>query len=477
MLRKFGLGVTAAAVAAAGAALATVSPANAQIAYTTNFTTSITYQNVGAGPATISLQFYPENSGTAIRFNVPVLAQGAGTSIFLGNVSGVSAGFTGSAVMSADQPVVATMVQVPPAGNAVRNRPIANGFSSGSSKVLIATVLKNKFNSSTKFSVQNVDTEAVNVTVDFYDADNAGAKVHTATVSALPVGAAKYFAADVIAELPVGFNGSAVITAKKTGDQPANVVAAAMELSTTSTGASSFEGVPTGGNSFYMASALCNTFSQNSAYAVQNTGEEGAGPAAVTVTYNTGKTETKTVAVGAKASFLGCGDSGTLNAPFSGSATITSTGNKIVAIGKVVGNGASTAFLGAASGSAKQVLPYVRWTDSRYDTASGFRQRTYIAIQNVSDTAVSGVTVKYYGKDGALLGSHALGPISAKGKLNSTAKDAGQTEFGYYTDGSFGGSAVVEGPAGSQLVVVARVQSKGDGTQQLAEDYNGIGVE
>lgn len=477
MFRKFGLGLTAAAVAATSAALATVSPASAQIAYSTSFTTSITYQNVGTGPATISLQFYPENNGTPVSFSPSPLAQGAGTSVFLGSVAGVGAGFTGSAVMSSDQPVVATMVQVPPAGNAVRNRPLANGFSTGSSKYLIATVLKNKFNSSTKFSIQNVDTEAANITVDFYDADNGGAKVHTATATGLPVGAAKYFAANDIAELPSGFNGSVVVTATKSGGQPANVVAAAMELSTTSTGASSFEGVPTGGNNFYMASAICNTFSQNSAYAVQNTGEEGAGAATVTVTYNTGTTETKTIAVGAKASFLGCGDTGTLNTPFSGSATITSTGNKIVAIGKVVGNGASTAFLGAASGSAKQVLPYVRWTDSRYDTASGFRQRTFIAIQNVSDTAVSGVTVKYYGKDGEALGTHTLPSIPAKGKVNSTAKDAGNAEFGYYTGGLFGGSAVVEGPAGSQLVVVARVQSKGDGTQQLAEDYNGIAVQ
>lgn len=426
-------------------------------AYQTSFTTSITYQNVETESSSIQIDFYNESSATPIQLSQPDLAGGAGASIFVGNVNGVNPAFRGSAVLSSSRRIVATLVQVPQGSNTVKNRPLSNGFEGdeGSTTFLVPTTLKDRFATTTVFSIQNVDSGAVNLTVQFYDSVTNNL-AHTATFDNLPSGAAKYYDLGTIAQLPVGFNGSAVVTA--TG----NVVASAMELSTTGGGAAAFEGVAQGGTPVYMATALCQTFGGTTSYAVQNT---GAATANVTVTYKPGDaTATAQIAPGAKASFVGCAVN---SAGFTGSAVITSD-QPIVAIGKVFGDGAaprpySTAFAGATAGASKIALPYVRWTaDATYN--NGSRQRVFIAIQNVGGAATGPVTVSYRDRTGAELCSQTIANIDAGAKANSnpstTTNPAPCAEFGFYGDGGTGGGAIVTGPSGSQLVAIARVQSK-----------------
>jgi hypothetical protein len=249
-----------------------------------------------------------------------------------------------------------------------------------------------------------------------------------------------------------------------------------MEMSIAGTGVSAFEGVTGGSKVVYMPSAICNAFGgQNTAYAVQNTSLSSS--ATVTVTYSNGLKEGPvTINAGTKRSFLGCTPS-LMPAGFSGSAIVTASGADVVAIGKVVGLGLSTAFVGASSGAERLALPYVRWSETQY--ASGVRQRTYIAIQNVGAALAAGaVTVKYTDKNGTVLGTHTLGAIASGAKVNSNPSSIGPVaaEFGYYTDGTYGGSAVISGPAGSQLVAVARVQSSVPPSSQVGEDFNGIPI-
>ena len=117
----------------------------------------------------------------------------------------------------------------------------------------------------------------------------------------------------------------------------------------------------------------------------------------------------------------------------------------------------------------------MRWTTTHlYD---GTRQRSYIAIQNVGAELPAGaVTVKYYDKAGVLVGTDTLGAIPSGAKVNSNAGNIGAAEFGYYPDGTFGGSAIVEGPTGSQLAVIVRIQTH-IGDVDMAEDYNGIAIQ
>lgn len=466
-------------------------PVSAQgSAYNTNFITSITYQNVGTATANITFTFYPTSGGTPISFN-RTLAANAGASLNVGSTNELS-GFSGqgSAVISSDQPIVATVVQLPQNAS-VRNRPLSNGFGSndGSNNVLIATVLKNTFNQTTKFSIQNADTTNVNVTLRFFAVGSA-TPTYTDTFT-LSAGTARFFDAGTISQLGTNFNGSATIQAS------GKVVATAIEATTdTSYKVSAFEGVAQGSNTVYMPSALCNFGStqQRSAYAVQNTSTTT--PATVIVTYkdtnnNTVASQNANIPANAKFSFQTCSASG-IPSNFSGSATITSSGAPIVAIGKVFSGSPAyaalaTAFVGASAGASKLAAPYVRWTQTRFDINPGNRQRAFIAIQNVGSGASGTITVKYYDLNGNLIGTHTITSINSGQKTNSTpfaaTPAAGKTtadlaEFGYI--GGFGGSATIEcAGTGCQIVAVVRVASANSATNPadiVAEDYNAIPI-
>jgi hypothetical protein len=461
-------------------ALVTAMTAFAGTAYNASFTTSITYQNVSENDATVAFNFYPQNDGTPITVNRNLPA-GAGASLFVGSLNEISPGFNGSVVMASDQPVVATMVQIASDPD-VRNRPLSNGFSAGSSEVLLATVLKNQFNTTSRFSVQNASSGPVNLTINLYNAADTSAPPIVVTHNNLPAGAAQYFDMGTLPGVTApNFNGSAVINAVESGtSNPAPIVASVLELSVTSVEASSFEGVTGGSDTVYMPSALCQAFGATTAYAVQNT--SSTQNAVVTVAYSNGNNDGATIAPGAKQSFIGC----TVNpANFNGSATITSTGGDIVVIGKVFGSGNSTAFVGASEGASKLALPYVRFTQAHW--TNGQRQRAYIAVQNVGANLAAGqVVLEYRDRDGDLVATHTLGAMATGQKLNSNASHPGVVlgpgksqsdldEFGYV--GGFGGSVIVQGPAGSELVAVVRIQSYVGGGNVVGEDYNGIPVD
>ena len=86
------------------------SAASAAPAYNTAFTVSVTYQNVGTAKAnTVVVDFFAEGSSAAISWPVAALESGASTSLAIGSVTSISTPFKGSAVLSSDQPIVATI--------------------------------------------------------------------------------------------------------------------------------------------------------------------------------------------------------------------------------------------------------------------------------------------------------------------------------------------------------------------------------
>jgi hypothetical protein len=444
-------------------------------AYGTQFVTSVTYMNVGDADATIAFDFYQAGSDTPISITRPTLAQYAASSIYVGSLSELSNGFQGSGMITSDQPIAATLVQVPPSSSSVKNRPLSTAFSAGSSVVTIPTVLKNTYNTNSVFSIQNIDTVGADLTVQFIPVEGS---MVTDTVSNLPAGAAKYYDMGTSSVISASsFNGTVRVVAKKTGtNNDGAVVATSMEFATVTNNTYSFEGINGGGSTVYMPSAFCNWGSGgqvNSAYAVQNTSTTDN--AAVTVQYANGGTDgPHTIAPGAKLSFPGCGIAAGVNSNnYIGAATITSTGADIVAIGKIVGNGISTAYVGLNSGYEKVVLPYVRYTNSHW--TDGTRQRVFIAIQNVggSELAANSVSVAFYDLDGVLKGTitnPSIIPVGGKWSTDASSIDG---EFGYWTAGT-GGGAIVEGPSGADLAVIARAQTYLNGSTATGEDYNGI---
>ncbi|HAE84923.1 MAG TPA: hypothetical protein DCG78_00195 [Anaerolineaceae bacterium] len=440
-------------------------------AYGTSFTTSITYQNVGASTATVSLEFYAEANGTPIIISRPDLAPMAGTSIYVGALGQLGAGFKGSAVLISNQPLVATLVQSAPVTSPIKIRPLSNGFTGGSNYVLVPTALLNTFGSNTIISVQNVDSNSVDLQLRFVPLSGSDIIVE---VENLPAFATKYFDIAQMAEFGDSFNGSVQIYATKSGSSdPGSIVASAMELNIEGDNASAYEGTNEFATTIYMPSAMClYQNQQTSSYAVQNTTDHDI---TFSVSFRpSGVTAGPfTLTPGTKQSVNGCDG----NTPgFIGSAVIEASGD-IVAMGKVYGGGLYTAFLGFTNGSSKISLPYVRWTNSHwYDSV---RQRAYIAIQNVgADLPAGAVTVNYYDKDGNLVGSDSLGAIASGAKVNSNPSVIGAdgAEFGYYDDGTYGGSAVVEGPEGSELAVVVRISTYSN-SLIASEDYTGIPIQ
>ena len=443
-------------------ALWPISPVQAA-AYGTKFVTSITYVNVGTDDAIITLTLY-DSAGVGIDVPLEPLAPNAAASLYVGNITQIASGFQGSASMSSSQPLATTLVQVPQSPSTVKNRPLSNAFTQGSNIVKIPTVLKNVFNTNTIFTVQNVDTVTANVEVKFVPV--SGSPV-TANISLAP-GAAKYY--DLGGTSPVTastFNGSVVLTAS-TG----SLVATSLELSTLNDNTYAFEGVAAGGSKIYMPSAFCNWGAGgaiNSAYAVQNV--SSSADASVTIQYTSGMSDGPfTIGPGAKRSFLGCAVNPT---NFIGAATVTSTGAEVVAMGKITGNGLSTAYVGFAEGNTKVAVPYVRWTQSHW--TDGTRQRVNIAIQNVGASSIGAGTlsVKFYDKNGALSGTITNPSSIAVGGKWSTNASSVNAEFGYI--GGFGGGAIIESP--QAIAVIARVETYLTATTTAGEDYNGIPIQ
>jgi len=492
-------------VALASTAIGMVSSAKAS-AYTANWVVAVTYQNVGTASTYVTVYFYPEDSSTPIPFD-PLdggqLNQGAGRSFFIGNVNGIGDDFTGNAVMSSSEPLVATVVQFSN-DPGFKMRLLSNGFQAddGSKQYLIATSLLKKFSRTTVFSIQNTQTTSVEATIKLYDADNSGVLAATKAHS-IPGSSSKYIDMGKTADtgLPSGttvFNGSAII---EVPDGKA-VVAAASEMYVNKNNAANFEGIPlsSAANTVYMATGLCGSFGIDTFYAVQNSSTTPGNNASLTVTYkdkdgNTVATDTGyTIGPGEKQSIKTCEPSDATNmAFFTGSATIVSTGAPIAVIGKAQCNSVClpstfdffTAFLGEKEGSSKLAAPFIRWAnDTNYSASSnkGGKQRAYIAIMNLESTQVI-VDVKYYGKDGGSpIATHQV-IIPGLSKGNSNARLAGALgqdgmvsgEFGYYTDGKFGGSVVIEANSANptaKFIAIVRVTHPGAG-----EDYNAVAIQ
>ena len=494
---------------------ATVPVAYAQSAKSASWVVAITYQNVGTEATPVFVNFYEEGDATAIVFNplegvgTGELAAGAGASFYIGKVSDIQDGWNGSAVIVSEQPLVATVVQFSN-DTGFKMRLLSNGFSpeDASEQYLIATALLNKFSRTTVFSIQNTESATIIATIKFYDADAAGALASTIEHE-IPAQSSKYVDVSDTSDtgLPSAttiFNGSAIITARmKDGGAPAKVVAAASEYYVNSPRAANFEGVPLSqaATTVYLGTGLCNNFGLDTFYAVQNASltesafievkytDKDGNPFATDGRYEIGP--------GQKKSIRTCDPSdSTSMSGFTGSAVInsydaaagTNPGAEIVAIGKAQCASAGcpgkedvfTAFLSQSSGTSELALPFVRWaTDADFNAAgnNGGKQRAYIAVQNLEDSPIL-VDVIYNDKNGIQEGSETLN-IPARAKGNSNASIAGalgsDNQFGYYTDGTFGGAVIVKAndanPAAKFLAIV-RVQHPGAG-----EDYNGIPID
>lgn len=509
------------ALALAISSFAYATPAMAS-ARTLSWTVSITYQNVGAEAATVLMNFYPEGESTPIEIdplNGGTLAAGAGTSYFIGTVNnGIDSGFRGNAIISSDQPLVATVVQFHEnvGSEVVKMRMLSNGFQSAESAdtFLIATVFKNRFNRTHIFSIQNVTDADVTATIYFYDSLAVGDPLAATIQHVIPAYSSKYIEMDVDADTGLdgytSFDGSAIVTVP-TGSA---VVAAASELYTNKDVGANFEGMPlsSAGNTIYMATGLCGNFGLDTFYAASNASLSDEAEISVEYRDANGVVFANdgpyTLLPGQKKAISTCTADrvgGGSMAGFTGSAVITSVGAPVAVLGKAQCTSTTTSglacpnaqkdvftiFMGQSSGSSTIALPFIRWANDADFLAStnlGGKQRTYLAIQNLEATSAD-VVVSYYDKAGNLCGSQTY-TVAGGAKASSNPSTAGAVtldgtgetglcafktgSFGYYANGSFGGSVTIAADAANpdaKFVVIVRAQHPGAG-----EDYNGLFV-
>jgi hypothetical protein len=178
-----------------------------------NFTTRIYIQNPNPNAASGIVNFFDEmGPGNPRNVNVPFsLNPNGSTEILVGSLTDLGT-WKGSAVISADQPVVAASIQVPSTGN--YGHMMANAFTSaeGTSTLFLTTFLRNVGNEVSLFGVQNIENEAINIRARFISVSPSDPQIIVDLV--LQANTSKFFDAanaetTISPGFPGTFNGSA----------------------------------------------------------------------------------------------------------------------------------------------------------------------------------------------------------------------------------------------------------------------------
>jgi hypothetical protein len=296
------------------------------------FNTWFNVQNTGTSTATISITYTPGSSGSPMTESSITIPPGAAKTFdqSTSNYTGLGAKFVGSAVITSNQPVVATAMEVGPTTLFAYD-----GFAGGSTNLAIPLVNANNSGYVTGIQIQNLGGSATNVTLSYTPSAAGTACTETQTINA---GASATFAFNAFAATVAGENcangvkfvGSATVSANSASQ---NLVAIVNQLNTPANKGASYNAFdPAGGTS---SVSLPLIMDRNSNYytgwSILNVGSD-ATTVNVTcsntaVTFNSGS-----LAAGAAYTAV---QLNAIAAPYVGSCTATASGgtdNKIVAI-------------------------------------------------------------------------------------------------------------------------------------------------
>jgi hypothetical protein len=445
-------------------------PVGSVLAASPAYTTSITYQNIGSDVAHVTITYIPDGSSDPVALTQPDLPIGASQTVILSNLDPSTASTRGSVRIKSDVEIAILASQVP-VNTTVIGRGMSAASQAGSSQAWLPNLSK-AAGVTTVLALQNQDAVPADLKVTFY----GGTSPVVVDKLAIPAGASTYLDLADISALGTSFNGTALIQSTQTGTSSPGRVSGVSLISTgISTEVYATESIASGGNTLYMPLALCYGMGgMSTTYYVFNT--DASQPATVSVAYSNGKTDTASIAALSGRSFNACSPSGVLSG-YSGSAVISSNGPGILAVGRIKLLGMAATFVGQSSGTSRLALPSALYSTAGY--SSGQKYRTQVIVMNLgSNLAAGAVKAKFYGKDGALIGTYTFPAFAANSRqdVNATKLGSSGAEFGYYSDGSSGGSMVIEGPAGSSLMALAwQTRVAGSGTY-AGDAYNAIPV-
>ncbi|MFV9506374.1 MAG: hypothetical protein AB4911_17625 [Oscillochloridaceae bacterium umkhey_bin13] len=214
-------GIAAGLGLALSLAFAPAQPAKAQGGIT--WTTGFQVQNLGTAETTVEIQLINEDGTTAATIpaaGAPAERIGVNRSKTYFPVPNVAAGFRGSAIISADQPVAAILNILGNSG--VAGQPFyseaASGITEGALEVKLPLIQRGNAGFNTWFAVQNTGSSDASVTVE-YTPGLAGTTFTSSAVTIRP-GASRIFDQATLTNLGDRFVGSAVVK----GNQPLAVI-------------------------------------------------------------------------------------------------------------------------------------------------------------------------------------------------------------------------------------------------------------
>ena len=254
---------------------------------------SMNIQNVGTTAATIVLNFYDSTGALATTFNVtPALAAGASRSLYMPtDIPGLAAG-SFSVVASSDSPL---RVVVNLSSTAPYTADAYQGLDSSdtATQLYFPGLYNNYYGFNSELVLQNADTAAANVSIQFYN-QATGAAVGSPYTDTIPASASKIFVLGSLSPaLPSG-NTNGQFSATITSTNAKNIGGISNVWTAYKFGEfGSYNGITTGSSTIYVPGLYNNYYNFVSALNVQNIGTASTD---VTVTYSNGSTSTATLA-------------------------------------------------------------------------------------------------------------------------------------------------------------------------------------
>ena len=432
-------------------------PAAAQTSLT--YGSGIQIQNQSADEATVTITFYEQTGSVAAEFTgITIDGNGSQTYGSLDPTAnpggvGVDSGFSGSAVIQSDQPVVAIVNTV---ANSYSYGASSGSFSEGAAEVLLPLIMRGNYDYNTWFNIQNTSATEDAVVVVEYVAGSAGTDLTLAAIT-IPPGAAATLDQSAADHAGLGdtFVGSAKLTS--TGGE---IVATAIEVGPTTLFA--YNGFTGGSTNPVMPLAQFNNYGYVTGMQIMNIGDTDT---EVTVTYTPSSAgdavdEAYTIAAGASVTFnrpeggVAYGTS-----TFVGSATVTgnSASQPLVVVANQLNSGENkgAAYGGFDPAGASEVVALPLIMDRNYGYFTGF------SIANAGSAATT-VTYSCTGTDGAAYAA-VLNADTAYTNIAAGAA-AAPVQYNLIAD-SYVGACTVTAESGGEIIGIVNelsVSSTGD---------------
>ncbi len=461
-----------------------------------------------ADPTGLSVVYFRDDGTSIPSAPIEVDAHSSGT-LYIGSILH-DEDFEGSAVLSANMPVLAVYKQV--AGAREAYSPILyNSFDldmAGSTYYLPFVQRQRDFDS--QIGIQNVEPVDVDVKLEFYDSLSGNSFVYQPDEDDFiyqpgedewkqiePQSTWIFKLSDIDhEEMNNGFSGTIVITGMKHVDQgeahvqAGRVVAVVKEVQAAGRRAYAYEGVNGGEDTIFLPSAFCEVGDgkMTTRYVVQNLHASEA--ASVSIKFYDGEDGNTvdplatlgpvSINAGYNAEFDACDSSvaDAIRGKKVSAVAVSAGGQPLGAVGNVMSDdGLLTAFtalrmqtVADGEGIYRMVFPYVEWATSK----KGYR--TTITVMNLGIANAVNMRANYYGNDGSPISvdfpmATDTSPLLPYAIRNSSAVIARAVDM---SSNGFTGAVIIS--SDQPMAAVAHVERTVDvddyGT--LGEDYTGI---